>query len=56
MRCLEGAELLTENGIIVLQHSLREHLKQSVTRTLAVTDQRRYGDTLLSFLKKRREE
>lgn len=56
MKCLEGAELLAENGIIILQHSLREPLKQSVTQALAVTDQRRYGDTLLSFLKKRIEE
>jgi len=56
IKCLEGAELLTENGIIILQHSLREPLKQSFTQALAVTDQRRYGDTLLSFLKKRREE
>jgi 16S rRNA (guanine966-N2)-methyltransferase len=56
MTCLEGAELLTENGIIILQHSLREPLRQSVTQPLAVIDQRRYGDTLLSFLKKRREE
>jgi len=56
MTCLEGAEILTKNGIIILQHSLREPLKQSVTKALAVTDQRQYGDTLLSFLKKRREE
>jgi len=56
MNYLEGAELLTENGIIILQHSLREPLRQSVAQPLAVSDQRRYGDTLLSFLKKRREE
>jgi len=56
IKCLEGAELLTENGIIILQHSQREPLKQSFTQALAVTDQRRYGDTLLSFLIKRREE
>jgi 16S rRNA (guanine966-N2)-methyltransferase len=54
--CLEQGELLTDNGIIILQHSLREPLEQSVTQTLAVSDQRRYGDTLLSFLKKSREE
>jgi 16S rRNA G966 N2-methylase RsmD len=53
---LEGAELLTENGIIILQHSLREPLKQPLTQPLVVIDQRRYGDTLLSFLEKRREE
>lgn len=53
---LEGAELLTENGTIILQHSLREPLNPSVNRPLLVTDQRRYGDTLLTFLEKRREE
>lgn len=56
LTCLERGELLTENGIIILQHSSREPLEQSVTEALTVSDQRRYGDTLLSFLKKRREE
>ena len=53
---LESGELLTDDGIIILQHSLREPLEQSVTEALVVSDQRRYGDTLLSFLTKRREE
>jgi 16S rRNA (guanine966-N2)-methyltransferase len=52
--CLEQGELLNENGIIILQHSLREPLEYPVTEALA--DQRRYGDTLLSFLKKRTGE
>ena len=56
LRSLEGAELLAENGIIVLQHSVREDPKESLPRTLVMTDQRRYGDTLLSFLKKSTEE
>ena len=56
LRCLEGAELLAENGIIVLQHSVREDPKESLTQTLVMTDQRRYGDTLLSFLIKSTEE
>jgi 16S rRNA (guanine966-N2)-methyltransferase len=56
LRCLEGAELLAENGIIVLQHSVREDPKESLTRTLVMKDQRRYGDTLLSFLNKSIEE
>jgi 16S rRNA (guanine966-N2)-methyltransferase len=54
--CLGQGELLTENGIIILQHSLREPLEQSVTGALTAADKRRYGDTLLSFLKNRREE
>jgi 16S rRNA (guanine966-N2)-methyltransferase len=56
LRYLEGAELLAENGIIVLQHSVREDPKESLTRTLVMTDQRRYGDTRLSFLKKTTKE
>ncbi len=46
---LEGGDLLDENGIIVIQHSVREALDVSQA-TVAVTDQRRYGDTILSFL------
>jgi 16S rRNA (guanine966-N2)-methyltransferase len=46
---LEGGDLLDENGIIVIQHSVREVLDVSQA-TAVVTDQRRYGDTILSFL------
>ena len=53
LECLEREELLAENGIIVLQHSMREDPKEFLAQTLVMTDQRRYGDTLLSFLKKR---
>lgn len=53
---LKTADLLAENGVIILQHSLREPLEPSVAQRWAVTDQRRYGDTLLSFLKKQRED
>jgi 16S rRNA (guanine966-N2)-methyltransferase len=55
MKWLEGADLLAENGIIVLQHSVREVLEGSCVQAMAVADQRRYGDTMLSFLKKRAE-
>jgi 16S rRNA (guanine966-N2)-methyltransferase len=55
MKWLEGVNLLAENGIIVLQHSVREALEGSCVQAMAVTDQRRYGDTMLSFLKKRAE-
>lgn len=53
LKCLEETGLLSENSIIVLQHSVREDPTGSLTRALVMTDQRRYGDTLLSFLKKR---
>lgn len=51
-RWLEGNDLLTESGLVVLQHSVRETVEGACLRTLAITDQRRYGDTMLSFLKK----
>lgn len=47
---LEGGDLLAENGIIVVQHSVREALS-GLQSTLTVTGQRRYGDTMLSFIK-----
>jgi 16S rRNA (guanine966-N2)-methyltransferase len=55
IKWLEGTDLLAENGIIVLQHSVREVLEGSCVQAMAVADQRRYGDTMLSFLKKRAE-
>jgi 16S rRNA (guanine966-N2)-methyltransferase len=55
MKWLERVNLLADNGIIVLQHSVREALEGSSVQAMAVADQRRYGDTMLSFLKKRVE-
>ena len=51
---LAGADLLNENGIVVLQHSVREKLDESQLMKLVVIDQRRYGDTLLTFLERRK--
>ena len=42
---------LAENGIVVLQHSAREKPDGLQTQPWVVADQRRYGDTVLSFLK-----
>jgi 16S rRNA (guanine966-N2)-methyltransferase len=52
LKYLDGGELLAENGIIVLQHSVREDPKTCFPQTLVIKDQRWYGDTMLSFLKK----
>ncbi len=48
---LDKGNLLTGDGIVILQHSTRETLEGLNLQTLAVMDQRRYGDTVLSFLK-----
>jgi 16S rRNA (guanine966-N2)-methyltransferase len=42
---------VTENGVIVLQHSVREKPEGLQVQPWIVADQRRYGDTVLSFLK-----
>ncbi|MCG6536804.1 MAG: DNA methyltransferase, partial [Syntrophales bacterium LBB04] len=57
MRWIEGEGDIAENGILVLQHSVRETLQgSSGQKKMVVTDQRRYGDTMLTFLEKRCEE
>ena len=48
---LTEADLLEEDGIAVLQHSVREPVAAAHWSAWAVADQRRYGDTLLTFLK-----
>ena len=49
---LEGGDVLSKNGIVVIQHSVREGLP-GMQPTLMLTDERRYGDTMLSFLNKK---
>jgi 16S rRNA (guanine966-N2)-methyltransferase len=53
LKWLEREEVLAESGIIVLQHSIREMPEGLQIRAMVVTDQRRYGDTVLSFLTKK---
>ena len=53
LRWLEKEDILAEGGIIVIQHSVREAFDPSIPRILELADQRRYGDTVLSFLIKR---
>lgn len=46
---LAESNLLTGNGILVLEHSFREDI--AVSDAFVMTDRRRYGDTVISFLK-----
>lgn len=46
---LAAAELLKKTGVVAVEHSVREDVGGNDMFTL--TDQRRYGDTVLSFLK-----
>jgi 16S rRNA (guanine966-N2)-methyltransferase len=55
LQWLGKEDVLTENGIVVLQHSVREELEGSRVQALVMADQRRYGDTMLSFLHKKNQ-
>jgi 16S rRNA (guanine(966)-N(2))-methyltransferase RsmD len=50
LRWLETGDVLKENGMVVLQHSVREKLEETPDRALVIADQRQYGDTMLTFL------
>ncbi len=48
--CLGDGKLFSEDGILIIQHSRREEPVWEQAVRLILCDQRRYGDTLLSFL------
>jgi 16S rRNA (guanine966-N2)-methyltransferase len=55
LQYLEKGNASAEDGIIVLQHSVREKLEASPNQAMEVIDQRRYGDTMLSFLTRKNQ-
>ncbi|MBE9546372.1 MAG: 16S rRNA (guanine(966)-N(2))-methyltransferase RsmD [Proteobacteria bacterium] len=48
LHLLDGSDLISEDGIMIIQHSLREELEGDVGNFI-LTDRRRYGDTIISF-------
>ncbi len=55
-RSLRDGNILSEDGVLIIQHSLRENVDAQHTGDFILTDRRRYGDTHLSFLKIRKKE
>jgi 16S rRNA G966 N2-methylase RsmD len=51
MQLLETSELLADGGLIILQHSCREALNAKLNH-LQLINQKKYGDTILSFFRK----
>ncbi len=49
---LDQADIVASDGVVIIQHSIREDVKIKHTDNFTLTDQRRYGDTLISFLKR----
>ncbi|HYA15240.1 MAG TPA: 16S rRNA (guanine(966)-N(2))-methyltransferase RsmD [Syntrophales bacterium] len=56
IRCLCDGSVISQDGIVIIQHSKREDVLGQQTDKFVLTDQRRYGDTLLSFFKIIRRE
>jgi 16S rRNA (guanine(966)-N(2))-methyltransferase RsmD len=48
----DGA-LMTNGGLLTIQHSVREVAAMKNSGKVVLTDRRQYGDTILSFFKKR---
>jgi 16S rRNA (guanine(966)-N(2))-methyltransferase RsmD len=55
-RSLGGGDVLSEDGVLIIQHSVRENVDERYTGDFILTDRRRYGDTHLSFFKIREKE
>ncbi len=53
---LSGRNLIGEEGILIIQHSVREDADGRYTGDFVLTDRRRYGDTHLSFFKIKEKE
>ena len=53
---LSGGNILSEDGVLIIQHSVRENVDEHYTGDFILTDRRRYGDTHLSFFKIREKE
>lgn len=48
-QCIREGEMISSDGVVVIQHSIKENIEGTQTGTFVLTDQRKYGDTLLSF-------
>lgn len=53
---LGEGEMISPNGVAIVQHSIREDIQGTLTGTFMLTDQRRYGDTRISFFKRMERE
>ena len=52
---LKKYDVLRENGVIVIQHSVQETISEAALEAFHCTDQRKYGANALTFLKMEKE-
>jgi 16S rRNA (guanine(966)-N(2))-methyltransferase RsmD len=55
-RGLACGNVLSEDGVLIIQHSVREDVDEHYLCDFMLTDSRRYGDTRLSFFKIKEKE
>ena len=53
---LNDGNVLSEDGVLIIQHSVREDVDEHYLCDFILTDSRRYGDTRLSFFKIKEKE
>jgi len=51
LKHLGSGALLANNGLLAIQHSIREAIKDNESGQFVLIDQRQYGDTILSFFR-----
>ena len=51
LKLLSKHNVLRKNGIIIIQHSIKEKFSEPADDNIYQTDQRKYGDNALTFLK-----
>lgn len=51
LKLLCGSQIFNEKTVIVIQHSVRENFTNFLNENIHLTDQRKYGDNALTFLK-----
>jgi 16S rRNA (guanine966-N2)-methyltransferase len=56
LQYLGDGEMISSGGLLIFQHSVRENMPGKPTGTFMLTDQRRYGDTLISFFTRMERE
>ena len=55
LKAIAAEGLLAESGVVVAEHSVREKVQERYG-ALVLSDQRRYGDTMLSFFGRSEEQ
>lgn len=56
MTLLDKYRILKDDGLMVLQHSIKENIDESIHEKVHFMDQRKYGENILTFLKWRKND